>query len=359
MRWSNIKRLLFLLKYKGIKWTYNYLHFRTFYGTGSACRIKLLHWLAPYPSYIEIEVTTRCNIKCIICEHTYWNEESRDMSFESFKKVVDQFPKLKWIGLTGIGESFINKDFMKMLRYVKSKSIYAELYDSFYFIDERIAKELIEMGVDRIFASIDGATKETYEKIRDGSNFERVINNVRNLIRLKKEMNAYYPELDFHYIITKTNIHEIPQYIELVYSLNSENSKIQFTRMIYKFKEVDDLFIEVPKEAVEKAERKALELGVRLGWNANIPQVKPPITQCTAWIMPFIFVTGDVIPCCAGNEANRREFQKKYSLGNIFKKSFKEIWNGEKYREFRRMISKGEVPMQCKNCCIFDMGGRK
>ena len=66
---------------------------------------------------MEIEVTTRCNLKCIICEHTYWDEPNRDMSFEQFKGIVDQFPKLKWIGLTGIGESFINKDFMKMLRY--------------------------------------------------------------------------------------------------------------------------------------------------------------------------------------------------------------------------------------------------
>ncbi len=69
--------------------------------------------------------------------------------------------------------------------------------------------------------------------------------------------------------------------------------------------------------------------------------------------MPFIFVTGHVIPCCAENEANAREFQKKTSMGNVFKQSFREIWYGEKYRSLRKMLREGKVPPPCVNCPIY------
>lgn len=354
---SKLRYLALLLREGGFKHAYNYFWYHAFYGPGFLPRLFLIHlypWCVFYPPCIEIEVTTRCNMKCIMCEHTYWNEKGRDMSFEEFKGIVDQFPKLKWIGLTGIGESFLNKDFLKMLRYVKSKSIFVELYDTFYFVDEKIARELVEMGVDRIDMSIDAATNETYEKIRIGSNFERVINNFKTLVRLKKEMNAHFPELGFHYIVLKSNVNEIPQFIELANSLGAgENIKIFFSRTLHEFEEIKDKAMDIPEEIIRAAEKKARELGIRVAWNKDVPKIKPPISQCTVWIMPFIFVTGHVIPCCAGNEANLREFQKKYSLGNVFEKSFKGIWHSEKYTRLRRMIHEGRVPIQCKNCYSF------
>ena len=352
---SKFNRVMFLLENKGFKYTYNYLHLYVFYGTKNPFIIKFLYWLQPYPSYLEIEVTTRCNLECLICERTYWKEANRDMSFEEFKGIIDQFPRLKWVGLTGIGESFLNKDFIKMLRYVKSKNIYIELYDNFYLIDDKTAKELIEMGVDKIFISLDAATKETYEKIRVGSNFERVTDNIRNLIRLKKETGKYFPEVAFHCIINKLNIHEIPQYIELAHSISQGSiATVQLTRLLHKFKEINDLFTEIPEEIISAADRKAEELGVKLVWNRDVPGAKPPVNYCTAWLMPFIFVTGHVIPCCTGNEAGCRDFQKAGALGNIFEQNFKDIWNGEKYKTFRKMLGQGRAPLVCRDCSAFE-----
>ena len=349
------KYLILLLRSKGVKYSYNYVHLCIFYGTKNPFLINLLHWLEPYPPYIEIEVTTRCNLRCIMCEHTYWNEPNRDMSFEEFKGIVDQFPKLKWIGLTGIGESFINKDFMKMLRYVKSRNIFVELYDNFFLIDEKVARSLVEIGVDRILVSLDAATKETYEAIRVGSNFERVLKNVKCLFQIKEEKNTYFPQTDFHFIVTKANIHETAQYIELVHSLvDSERASIQFTRMLHEFREIKNLFVEIPEEIIGAAEKKAKELGIGVAWNADVPRNKPPIKKCTEWIMPFIFATGHVIPCCSGNEAGHRDFQKDHSLGNVFEQSFQDIWYGQRYKRLREMLGQGKIPLPCTNCCLYD-----
>lgn len=349
-----LKYLRFLLKTKGFRYTYNFLHYNIFWGLRTPFLIKLIQSLESYPSYIEVEVTTRCNLKCIICERTYWDEPNRDMSFEEFKYIIDQFPRLKWIGLTGIGESFINKDFLKMLEYVKSKDILIELYDTFYFIDKKTSEELVRLKVDKVFASIDAATKQTYEKIRVGSDFEKIIANVKELFRQKKEKETFFPKISFHYIVNKLNLSEIPQYIDLVNNITEgSQTSIQFTRMLHEYKQTKDLFTEVPKEIIDAANEKSKKFNIPVQWNANIPACKPPINKCIEWIMPFIFVTGDVIPCCAGNEAGNRSFQKETSLGNIFNQDFKKIWHEEKYKRLRKMIKRGEVPLACKNCCLY------
>ena len=241
-----------------------------------------------------------------------------------------------------------------MLRYVKSKGIEVELYDTFYFIDSETARELIEIGVDKIFASIDGATKQTYEQIRKGSDFERVINNFKNFVRLKEQTGACFPVLSAHYIVSKLNIDQIIPYIEMIHSIVGKQVTVQFTRLLHSFEQTKGLNAEIPKEIISQAVQKAGELGMDVTWSLNIPRVKPSLMKCTSWIMPFIFVTGEVIPCCAGNEANKRDFQKQYSSGNIFKENFRQIWHGKKYKKFRRMLFKGQVPVQCRDCCIYD-----
>ena len=354
---SKFKRILFLLRKKGIGYTFNYIHFSLLFAAKNLVLLKLLYWLEPYPSYLEVEVSTRCNLRCIMCERTYWQEENKDMTLEQFKYIIDQFPKLKWIGLTGIGESFLNKDFLEMVKYVKEKNVFVELYDNFFLVDERTSRELIKMGIDKFYISLDAATKEIYEKLRVGSNFERVINNLKKFFQLKKEMKADFPQVAFHFVVNKLNVREIPRYIDLAYSIGEkENLDIQFSRMLHSFKETEELFTEIPEEVIKKAEDKAKELGIKVVFNADVPQVKPSMKKCAEWTMPFIFVSGHVIPCCAGNEAGNREFQKRTALGNIFSEPFKEIWRGEKYKNLRRMLNRGQVPLPCGACPLYQRG---
>jgi len=353
------EKIFNMLKHKGLRATYNYLWYQVLYAH-QGFLAKLL-WTRLYPFFVhsprlvEVEVTTHCPLKCIICEHTYWKEEPHSMSFEQFKHIVDQFPRLKWIGLTGIGESFINKDFLRMLEYVKKKNIYVELYDNFAFIDEKTAKALVDLSIDKIFISMDAATKSTYERIRVGANFDVVIRNIKRLLDLRRLRNTPYPELSYHYIINKVNIDEVIEFPDLVKSITGTESSIIFTRMLHDYPEVKHLAGDIPNALVGKVMNRSRELGIRVGWNANVPTVKPPISDCSFWIMPFIFVTGEVIPCCAGNEANKRDFQKEYSLGNIFQERFANIWNSKRYKSLRESIHKGIVPKVCFDCKSFEV----
>ncbi|KKL09877.1 hypothetical protein LCGC14_2561510, partial [marine sediment metagenome] len=65
---------------------------------------------------------------------------------------------------------------------VKSRGIYLDFSHDFVRLREPQMRNLIKWGVDRIYWSLDGVTKETYEKIRVGANFDKVVENVKKLI---------------------------------------------------------------------------------------------------------------------------------------------------------------------------------
>lgn len=359
---SIIKKGLNSMKNKGVISTFKMVRFYTKWQwiRKYPKLINLLNRFAPYPTFIEIEVTTVCGLRCLQCEHTYWHEPNTTMKFEQFKGIVDQFPSLDWVGLTGIGESFIVPDFIKMLQYVKAKHTYIELYDNFYFVNEEKIRALVDMGVDKILFSFDAATKETYEKLRVNANFDRVLENIKTIYRIKADKKTECPELAFHFVITKLNMNEIVQYVELVHSIAGRGASIQFSKMLHPFKEIEGLFVEVPKETIELAQKKANELGINIYMGGDAPPSKLPIQQCIEWAMPFIFANGDVISCCETNEANQRDFQKAHALGNVFRQPFKEIWKGEKYAKFRKQLRNGQCPAFCANCVIYEVkkGGK-
>ena len=208
----------------------------------------------------------------------------------------------------------------------------------------------MDLGIELLWISIDAATKETYERIRVGGNFDKVIRNIDTLFNLRDRNTQIW----FHYIVNKYNIGEVLEFINLVDNLRQEQeTSIQFTRILQGFKEIEDLYVEIPRSLRRQVEDKGKELGVGIVWNADVPEKKPPMKRCLEFFEPFIFVTGHVIPCCAGNEANRREFQKGTALGNIFEQSFEEIWNGEKYKHLRRDLRSGKTPLSCGKCPVY------
>ena len=89
--------------------------------------------------------------------------------------MVEHLPKLKRVDLTGIGESLMNRDFFRIVEFLKSRGMYVTLNDNFTLMTEAAARRLIELEIDQIFLSLDGATKQTYEPIRVGANFDKVM----------------------------------------------------------------------------------------------------------------------------------------------------------------------------------------
>lgn len=341
-----------LYRQKGLQWAYNKVHFEAFWCTRNPELLNIMYKSEMYPSYIEVEISSVCPYKCNHCEHTFWQEPGRLMSFDEFKLIIDNFPELKQMSMTGIGDSWVNPIFMDCIRYVKNKDVFFEQYDEFQHFDKDTAEEFVKLGVERLIWSMDAATKETFEKKRVGQSWDKAIEGINNLKEAKKKFNSFYPEINYHFVIDSENIHEVYDAIDLAKKLDT-GGFIQYSRLLHSFPEIKHLYTEIPETMQQTIMNKANILKVPVVWNANVPSCLPPLNVCTAVYQPFFFVTGDVITCCAQHESNRRTWEKTMSMGNIFiEKDFKKIWYGEKYRKLRQLLLENRLPDACVECPI-------
>jgi len=325
----------------------------------SSKKLRRLYNLCPlYPPFIEVEVVTRhrCPFNCVMCESSYWDEPDRDMTYKQFKSIIDQFPKLKWIGLTGIGEAFLNKDFRAMVALCKERNMAIEIYDLMFFDNTEF---LVDVGVDTILVSLDAATEETYNKIRRNGNWNKSITHTKKLFQLAKQKvseTGTGPELLLHFIITTLNKDEMIPFIDLAKELaDGYPVGIQFTRILHwnKFPQAEEVKYECTEDEIDRVSEYAFNRGVTLKWGQNTWIEKPPMSDCIEWAMPFIFADGTVIPCCVQNLQFDRAYQRKTSLGNIFETPFKTLWKTT-FKKLRKDLRDRKLPPVCVDCPLYE-----
>jgi len=375
MLWKHRRTLRYLWDKRGewgLERLYNHV-FVTYFVRGEDCGKgvldpiwKLTGW-APFLWDLEMETTTKCYGKCIHCEHTYWKDKSYlnwNLGMEEFVKVLDSCPNLKWINLTGEGTSVLNPDFRNMVKEVKSRGIYLDFSHDFARLDDEDAELWVQAGVDRIYWSIDGCTKETYEKVRPGFDFEKVQGNVQKLITFKKKHRSPLPEICFRYTFFKDNVHEVrmlPGFLTQLVSGNlglyGDEPSINIVALL-EFKETRGWEVEIDPIDVESVDYWCGKLGFKVYWShvTHIEEEKAPMDYCTFWSEPYIMKGGYVVPCCAVLMSNRRGELEELAFGNINEKSLREIWYSEGYRRFRKMVvnPRAPVPKVCLGCRAFE-----
>jgi MoaA/NifB/PqqE/SkfB family radical SAM enzyme len=311
----------------------------------------------PYPHRIEIETTTNCFLKCLKCEQTYWHEPQQDMTYEQFVRILGQFPSLSTVSLSGIGHNFQNPDFMRMVEHACSRNLFVQFFDTFLLLTEARARRLVELGVSKINMSLDGATKEVYERLQVGSDFERVTANARRLAQIKKRMRNLQPELAFTVVVTKYNQHQLSDFVDLAASIVGDSQKCTYIEFIRLIPFAENRFLlpdfDVLGKARDSVLRRADQIKVpfrfRFAFNHfHQAQEKPPVSCCLEWVVPFITVHGTVYPCCALTEGNQRGKIEKYCLGNLFETPFRQIWDGPRYRRLKEMLRANQAPPVCR-----------
>jgi len=313
-----------------------------------------------------METTTACYGKCIHCEHTHWKDKSylnQHLSLNTLKKVLDSVPNLKWLNLTGEGTSVLNPEFSQMVGEVKDRGIYLDFSHDFAKLPDETALFWVTSGVDRIYWSIDGCTKKTYETVRPGFDFDQVKANVQKLIRIKKELNSPLPEMCFRYCFFKHNAHEVEYLIPLLHSLvdnvkdYGDEPSINIVALL-EFEETKDWAVEMPQDVVDRVDSQGEYFGFKVYWShvTHIEEEKAPMDYCTFWSEPYIMITGHVVPDCAVMMSNSRPTLERLAFGNIHEKSLKDIWNSPYYKEFRKQVvnPRRPVPEVCAGCRAFD-----
>src|SRR5579885_1016449 len=184
------------------------------------------------PRSIYIEPTSRCNEFCQQCPRTLLTrEEDRDLTFDEFRYIVDQFPVLERVVLHGLGEPLLNKDLPRMVRYLKERGTYVLFNSNGIALTEKRGQELIDAGLDEYRLSMDGSTRETYAHVRGVDAFEKIWRNVRAFITMQREQQATKPGVSLWFTAMRENLHELPGLVELANEAGIREVYLQ--RLVY------------------------------------------------------------------------------------------------------------------------------
>src|SRR5437588_8571099 len=188
--------------------------------------------VATLPRSIYIEPTSRCNELCQQCPRTLLSrEDDRDLSFDSFRAIVDQFPVLERVVLHGLGEPLLNKDLPRMIQYLKERGTYVLFNSNGILLNEKRGQALIDAGLDEYRLSMDGATRATYARVRGVDAFDKIWRNMRAFTALQRVQHASNPAVSLWFTAMKENLHELPGLIDLAYENGIREVHLQ--RLVY------------------------------------------------------------------------------------------------------------------------------
>ncbi|HEU5227884.1 MAG TPA: radical SAM protein [Ktedonobacteraceae bacterium] len=325
--------------------------------------------LATLPRSIYIEPTSRCNEFCQQCPRTLLSrEEDRDLTFDEFRLIVDQFPILERVVLHGLGEPLLNKELPLMIRYLKERGTYVLFNSNGILLNAKRGQALIEAGLDEYRLSMDGASREMYARVRGVDAFDKIWRNVTAFVAMQKEQNAQKPAMSLWFTAMRENLQELPDLIDLASKAGIREVYLQ--RLVYfeagLAASKQALFRRSTQEELELIQRCELMCQERqitfkaAGASTPIESVvrnfgERPWSGCQRpYTLTYITSSGNVLSCCFAPFGHRsaREYREERVLGNIFQEPIESIWHGERYNAFRRAFESASPARHCSQCGV-------
>ena len=265
--------------------------------------------------HLTIEPSNVCNLKCIMCPYAGMKRKKEVMSMELFKKIIDQAKEMgcKAVHLQQYNEPFLDKFIFERINYIRKLGIETLLYSNGTLLDKKMRDKILDSQPTRIRISIDGAKKETFESIRKGANFEKVVENTKNLFYERNKRNQKLPLIEVYFTVLEKNKKEANEFLKFwedkcdfatLYLADSRESEF-FTPVYYKDKK-------------------------------SYPCLNPK--------MPIILSNGKVALCCVDVEGN-------FELGDLKKQKLRDIMNSPKLKNiYKSQIERNCNLEICKNC---------
>ena len=293
-------------------------------------------------------ITAKCNLSCRHCR----GFSEGELSTERARKLVAEIAELKpgWVIVEG-GEPLLRDNLFELLDLMRQRQLEVHLITNGMLLSSQIIIALKQLGV-RVMISIDGATQATYEAIRNGANFDKVVQAARSCVKegLLEAIN---------FTILKRNYTEIPGILELAASIGV--GKVTFIGLKPCQSYTEELL--TPQEygeAIRLACQAAQETGVEFffdepffwatvrewGLPARMPAVNtgilaPSTSACIFGEYLFIETNGDVKPCSFA----------PMTLGNVNEKPLGEIWREVLSSPFFSQIKDPKTRTgSCQNC---------
>lgn len=324
------------------------------------------------PRALYIETSNRCNSLCQTCPLTFYGSQggAHDLSYEEFRRVVDQVPALERVVLHGIGEPLLNRHLPEMIRHLKGRGVHT-LFNSNAILLTRKWRELIlKSGLDEFRASLDAARPETYQLIRGVPLHDRVVKNLGDLVAARRELGLKTPKISVWFTVMRENLEELPDVARLVARIGADEFYVQ--RLVYF-----DAGLAVEEQSIYRnltdretgliAEAEAVCRAAGVGFAAsggNDPResfsstdaqgergedADRPWMACNRpWYLAYVTAHGDVLPCCFAPFITTD--LAPVTLGNLFRDSLAAVWNGAAYQDFRHRFQTDTPASICAGC---------
>lgn len=278
-------------------------------------------WSRPYE--LCVDVSNKCNLTCPFCP-TGRRENGRgrgNISYETFAQILDELgPYAFTLELFNWGEAFFNPDLPRLVEHASRKGVRTIISSNLSFrISDDTIRDLIRGGLTFLTASVDGADQASYEVYRRGGNFDLVMANLRNIVRLKREMGSSTPNLCWQYLVFAHN-----------------------------------------EDRIEEARRLSAEIGLDIfgvkgglyedpAWapkgDYNFTYLNVHPNRCTwLWNKAVFHWDGGMASCCMG-------FYKHDDFGDWAAGGFSRMWNNEKFVAARRIWTEPQSPLPSGHFC--------
>jgi len=284
-----------------------------------------------FPLFLQVETNQICNLKCPACPigipeaHEKYITQDK-MPWETFEKIVLEGEKYQCPSIEpqGTNEPLLDKDLEKYIRFAADHGfIDIMMNTNATLLNESRARSMLKSGITRLRFSLDAASKETYEKVRVGGEYETTVENIENFLKIRKQENYSLPVVGVNFCKTSFNEHEEEKFVD------TWIDKVDFI-VIQEFQppELEHSYTEFLPTTSKYREKIVSEFHCQQPWQRVV------VTN-----------QGEICPCCAF-------FRTELSLGNIRDATIHSYWNGEEMKNLRQIHKTGNFQENewCKRC---------
>ena len=303
--------------------------------------------LKSYPRRLVLELTNACNLNCVMCGRNAANFKPTVFDMDNFRSLEPIMDIAEEVTLMGWGEPTIHPNFIEMLEIINRHSA-RKYFCSNGMNLKKIKNAIFDYNVDVFAISLDGATDETNSRIRRGSNINEITEDLKDIVRIKKERGLKYPWINFVFCAMNSNLHELPDLVRLAAEIGIEEVKVVYLTVFEEELLSESLWGH--KDRVREVFEEAITVSEELGIALKLPHYigedeagdKLHKDCFVSWRDFFVGSDGYVRPCMS---TPVQFFQYDRN------REFVDMWNAPEYQNYRRIVN-DQVNMDspCKRC---------
>jgi radical SAM protein with 4Fe4S-binding SPASM domain len=258
------------------------------------------------PKIFAIELNNVCNLSCKFCPYKIMTRKKEFMSFKLFRKIISEAKgTTNFIFLHNYGEPLLHPQLVKFINYADSQGIKTGISTNCTLLDRNMANKILNSKLYLIILCLDGTDKKTYETLRKGGNYEKVVANIKYFLHQHEKLKE-----------RKRVTLQIVQ---------SNDTKNDIKKFINSWKK------EFPNIDIGSKPFDTFGGTIKPDSNYTIAGTlkhKQRYPCRWLWMQVVILANGDVSLCC-------RDYDGKIIVGNVMKNSIKDIWNSPEMKQYR------------------------